>query len=317
MQPKTEAVTDYVELTGNAAPVLTVKLIARVEGYLDAQHFHDGAIVKKGDLLFTIQQDQYKAQLQQAQSQVLAAKAKLVYARTEVARYRELVKKDAAAQVEVDHWVYERQAAEAKLLGAEAQVAIAKLNLGYTEVRAPFDGQMGKALIDPGNVVGGAGPAGGARRNRPARPDLRGRQSQPAGRPEDPGQSRSEALSLAELLKVPVEVGLQDESGFPASRHARIRLAGDRSGDRNDAGARRAARTRTATCCRVFRPHAPADGATVRATRCWCRTGRCRKTRAAAICLSSTATTSSRSAMSSSAKLFGGLRAITSGLSRR
>ena len=87
----------------------------------------------------------------------MAAKAKLVYARTEVARYRELVKKDAAAQVEVDHWVYERQAAEASLIGAEAQVVIAKLNLGYTQVTAPFDGQMGKALIYPGNVVGAPG----------------------------------------------------------------------------------------------------------------------------------------------------------------
>ena len=144
VQPKTESVTDYVELTGNAAPVLNVKLIARVEGYLDAQHFHDGAIVKKGDLLFTIQQAQYKAQLQEAQAQVLAAKAKLVYARTEVARYRELVKKDAAAQVEVDHWVYERQAAEASLLGAEAQVVIAQLNLGYTQVTAPFDGKWAR-----------------------------------------------------------------------------------------------------------------------------------------------------------------------------
>ena len=64
------------------------------------------------------------------------------------------MKKEAAAQVEVDHWVYERASAEAKLLDAEAQVTLAKLNFGYTEVRAPFDGQMGKALIDPGNVVG-------------------------------------------------------------------------------------------------------------------------------------------------------------------
>ena len=63
---------------------------------------------RKGDLLFKVQQDQYKAQLQQAQSQVLAAKAALVYASTEVVRYTELVKKEAAAQIEVDHWVYER-----------------------------------------------------------------------------------------------------------------------------------------------------------------------------------------------------------------
>ena len=157
IKPQTEAATNYVELTGNAQSVRSVKLIARVEGYLEEQRFHDGAFVKEGDLLFKVQQDQYKAQLLQAQSQVMAAKAAIVYARTEVARYKALVKKEAAAQIEVDHWVYEQQSAEAKLIGAEAQVTLAKLNLGYTEVRAPFNGQMSKALIDPGNVVGGAG----------------------------------------------------------------------------------------------------------------------------------------------------------------
>ena len=88
IKPKVTSATNYVELTGNAASVRSVKLIARVGGYLEEQHFHDGAFVKKGDLLFKIQQEQYKAQLQQAQSQVLAAKAALVYARTEVVRYR-------------------------------------------------------------------------------------------------------------------------------------------------------------------------------------------------------------------------------------
>ena len=72
-------------------------------------------------------------------------------------RYTALLKKDAATQVDVDHWNFERQSAEANILAAQAQVAIAQLNLSYTEIRAPFDGQMGKHLIDPGNVVGGNG----------------------------------------------------------------------------------------------------------------------------------------------------------------
>jgi len=73
VKPRTQSVSSYVEITGNAASVNAVKLIARVEGYLDQIHYEDGQFVKKGDLLFTIQQDQYKDQLQQAQAQLLTA----------------------------------------------------------------------------------------------------------------------------------------------------------------------------------------------------------------------------------------------------
>src|SRR5262249_18475493 len=75
VNPRTQSVSNYVEITGNAASVNAVKLIARVEGYLEQLHYEDGQFVKKGDLLFTIQQDQYKDQLQQAQAQLLTAQA--------------------------------------------------------------------------------------------------------------------------------------------------------------------------------------------------------------------------------------------------
>ena len=157
VRPQTQSVTDYMVVTGNAAAVNAVKLVARIEGYLEKIHYEDGQFVKKNDLLFTIQQDQYKDQLQQSQAQVLTAQASLIYAKTELVRYSKLVKQDAATQTEVDHWNFERASAEASLLSAQASVALAKLNLSYTEVRAPFDGIVGKHLIDPGNVVGGGG----------------------------------------------------------------------------------------------------------------------------------------------------------------
>ena len=94
--PKSQSVTSYVDVTGNAASVNDVKLLARVEGYLEQIHYEDGQFVKKGDLLFTIQQDQYKDQLQQAQAQLQAAQAALAYARTEVVG---AVKKDASVTV--------------------------------------------------------------------------------------------------------------------------------------------------------------------------------------------------------------------------
>jgi multidrug efflux pump subunit AcrA (membrane-fusion protein) len=132
VRPKTQSVTDYMVVTGNAAAVNAVKLVARVEGYLEKIHYEDGQFVKKNDLLFTIQQDQYKDQLQQSQAQVLTAQASLIYAKTELVRYSKLVKQDAATQTEVDHWNFERASAEASLLSAQASVALAKLNLSYT-----------------------------------------------------------------------------------------------------------------------------------------------------------------------------------------
>ena len=193
----------------------SVKLIARVEGYLERLYFHDGAIVKKGDLLFTIQQDQYKAQLQQAQSQVMAAKAKLVYARTEVARYRELVKKDAAAQVEVDHWVYERQAAEASLIGRRGAGRDRQAEPRLYAVTAPFDGQMGKALIYPGNVVGAPGQQAALAEIAQLDPIYAVANLNQQDVLKIRANLDQKRLSLADLLKVPVEIALQDESSFP------------------------------------------------------------------------------------------------------
>jgi RND family efflux transporter MFP subunit len=215
IQPKAQSVADYMEVTGNAAAVNAVKLVARVEGYLEKIHYEDGQFVKKGDLLFTIQQDQYKDQLQQSQAQVLTAQASLLYAKTELVRYTKLVKQDAATQTEVDHWNFERASAEASLLSAQASVALAKLNLGYTEVGAPFDGIVGKHLIDPGNLVGG-----GAQQSALAEITQLDPIYVVANLSEQDvlkvrvnlGQHR---LTLDDLKKVPVDVALSDQTGFP------------------------------------------------------------------------------------------------------
>lgn len=156
-KPEVRTVTENMEFTGNTAAYNTVKLVARVQGYLERIHFLDGARVKKGEVLFTIQQEQYKAQLQQAQSEVAAAKAKLDNAITEYERYLSLRQQKAGPQTLVDQWKYTRDATAAALESAQAQVVLAKLNLSYTTVAAPFDGRMGRHLVDVGNLVGGGG----------------------------------------------------------------------------------------------------------------------------------------------------------------
>lgn len=156
-KPVPESVANYLDFTGNTAATQAVAVVARVEGYLEKIHFTDGQQVKKGDLLFTIQQAQYKAQLKQAQAQVEVQKAALRHAETELPRYTRLVKQDAATQTQVDHWQTEKDQAAARLLAAQAQVELAQLNLSYTLVRAPIDGRIGRHLVDMGSLVGGVG----------------------------------------------------------------------------------------------------------------------------------------------------------------
>ncbi|MFA5110327.1 MAG: efflux RND transporter periplasmic adaptor subunit [Desulfobaccales bacterium] len=153
-QPVTQPVTDYLEFTGTTQAINTVQLKARVEGYLEQVYFKDGDRVKKGQLLFLIQQNTYEAKLKQAEADILSQKAKLLHAQTEYARFSKLVTQKAAAQTDVDNWLYQRDAAKAAVMAAEAQRDLAKLNLSYTKVTSPFDGRIGRRLKDPGNLVG-------------------------------------------------------------------------------------------------------------------------------------------------------------------
>ena len=153
-QPVQRMVTDQLELTGNTQAFYTVQLVARVAGYLEKVLFQDGQIVKKGQPLFLIQQNTYQDNLAQAEAAVLQYRAQLAYAQAQYDRYSNLVQEKAGSQSDVDNWHYQRDLAQANIRSAEAQVELAKLNLTYTDVRAPFDGRMDRRLKDPGNLVG-------------------------------------------------------------------------------------------------------------------------------------------------------------------
>lgn len=156
-QPVHRTVTDHLELTGNTQAIYTVQLVARVAGYLEQVLFQDGQIVKKGQPLFVIQRNTYEDNLRQAEANVSQYRAQLAYAEAQLTRYSTLVQHNAAPQENVDNWRYQRDTAQANLRSAEAQRDLAKLDLDYTLVTAPFDGRMDRRQVDPGNLVGSGG----------------------------------------------------------------------------------------------------------------------------------------------------------------
>ena len=156
-QPLKEEIVDYLEFRGNTQAVNTVQLRARIEGYLDRIYFKDGDVVKKDQLLFLIQQNTYFSNLQQAEGDVQKQEALLEHAKTEFDRFSNLYKQKAAADTDVQNWRNQRDTAQAGLTSAKAQRDLAKLNLSYSRVLAPFTGRMDRRLVDPGNLVGSPG----------------------------------------------------------------------------------------------------------------------------------------------------------------
>lgn len=212
--PLIQPVTDYLEQTGSASSVATVDLVARVAGYLDSVDFADGSVVDKDKLLFVIEQAPYQADLKQAEATLEQQQAQLTRASEEYDRQLRLVKKNASSQTEVEKWLAERNSAAAGVDQAKANIEIAKINLGYTEVKAPFNGRIGRHLVDEGNLVGSPSPTKLATIE----------QVQPIyayfNLDEQTVQRlratmRSQGLGPEDIDKVPVYVGLQTEKGYP------------------------------------------------------------------------------------------------------
>ncbi|TLD71744.1 efflux RND transporter periplasmic adaptor subunit [Phragmitibacter flavus] len=144
----------YVENVAQTEANATVEIRARVQGFLMDAPFKEGGYVKKGDLLFQIDPKPYQAAVDQAQANVTKADATLGRANADVDRIKPLVEQRAISQQELDNAIATAKVAEADLLAARAGLTTAQLELGYTTMRAPFDGLIGARQVDVGNFVG-------------------------------------------------------------------------------------------------------------------------------------------------------------------
>lgn len=153
-----KSVTQWSEFSGRLEAVDHVELRSRVAGAIQSVHFQEGAIVNKGDLLVTIDPAPYQAEVARAQASVTAAEARASLARVELKRGKQLLASNAVSQSEVDQRMNGLASAEADVGAARAVLQSAALNLGYTEIRAPITGRVGKIEITAGNLIA-AGPS--------------------------------------------------------------------------------------------------------------------------------------------------------------
>src|SRR5580692_2907011 len=212
--PVQKSVTRFLDATGNTAPIQTVDLVARVQGVLQSINYKDGTLVKQGTTLFTIEPETYKFKLEQAQAAEAGAQASLKQAESDYKRQVDLVARQAVSQATLDTSTSTRDNAQANLQQAQANTKIAAVNFGYTNVVAPFDGIVSAHLISIGELVGVASPTQLAtivqldpiyvNFNVNEQDVLRIR-----------AEARRRGITASDLTRLPIEVGLQTETGYP------------------------------------------------------------------------------------------------------
>jgi RND family efflux transporter MFP subunit len=212
--PVQKPVTQYLEATGHAAAVNSANLVARVQGFVTAINYKDGDGVKKGTVLFTIEPEPYRLKLEQSKAAEQGAEATLKQTEADYQRQSDLASRQAASKAALDNSLANRDSAQAKLAQAKADTQQATINLGYTEVKAPFDGIVTARQVSVGELVGAGQPTVLAtiveldpiyvNFNISEQDVLRIR-----------AQMARTGMTPEDLKSVPVEVGLQTEEGYP------------------------------------------------------------------------------------------------------
>jgi len=131
-----------------------VAIQARVTGYLKSRAFREGDVVEAGSVLYTLDSSEYEAALARARANLSAAEANLANAARNFRRGKELLPKGAISQAEMDDLTARKLDAEARIEGARAEVTSAEVNLGYTTIRAPITGRIGRSLVTVGDLIG-------------------------------------------------------------------------------------------------------------------------------------------------------------------
>jgi membrane fusion protein (multidrug efflux system) len=144
----------YLELVGQAEGSQDVEIRARVEGFLETVNFREGSLVRRGDLLYTIDRKPLEATLANAKANQATAEARYQKAQNDVRRYTPLVAKQAVSQQELDNALAAQDATRSEVEAAKAAVESATLDLSYTRINSPLDGLAGTTLVKPGNLVG-------------------------------------------------------------------------------------------------------------------------------------------------------------------
>jgi len=212
--PVQRSVTRYLETTGNTAPIKNVDLVARVQGFLQSINYQDGTFVKAGTTLFTIEPETYKLKLEQAQAAEAGSQASVKQAESDYKRQADLVQKQAVSQSTLETSTATRDNMQANLQQSQVNTKIAAMNYGYTNVTAPFDGIVSAHLVSIGELVGVSSPTQLAtivaldpiyvNFNVNEQDVLRIRE-----------EARRRGMTADDLKSLPVEIGLQTESGYP------------------------------------------------------------------------------------------------------
>jgi RND family efflux transporter MFP subunit len=147
----------HINYVGTIAAVMTVDIRARVEGFLEKRFFKEGADVKKGDLVYIIEREPYKAELEKSLAQLAKDEAAHAFAVEQVNRYEPLVKQDFVTREKFDDYRTRAKEAAAAVQADRAQVERARLNLSYCTMYSPINGRIGRTFVDVGNLVGAGG----------------------------------------------------------------------------------------------------------------------------------------------------------------